>query len=186
MVQLGYEARNGKPHDPEGNAGGNVFEEKHLEEILAFEEKVIKLEGYEDFCAKKDNMFDGPCENFFFTPRLLTHAEELNMPDYIYGCCDCNGNTTMADAPENKVCATKSSVPVCINPRSGGNVTKAVIPNGKATSMLMTLNTKDTGILPKLADTLACGIETKKHSMIGVIKGLFDRKFSPEPNFKFD
>merc|ERR1711871_11232 len=159
MVQLGYEARNGKPHDPEGNAGGNIFDEKHLDEILAFEEEVIKLEGYTDFCAKKDNMYNGPCENFFFTPKLLTHAEEFRMPSQFYGCCDCNGNTTVADAPANKVCAPKSSIPVCLNPPSGDNVTKGIIPNGKATSMLTNLNTKDTGILPQFADTLACGTE---------------------------
>ena len=110
MVQLGYEARNGKPHDPEGNAGGNIFDEDHLSEILAFEEELVKLEGYTDFCAKKDYDYSKPCEGFFFTPKLIAHAEELNMAQQVYGCCDCYGNSTLDSTPANKVCATKSSM----------------------------------------------------------------------------
>eukprot|EP00945_MAST-04E_sp_MAST-4E-sp1_P008586 g8586.t1 len=158
---------------PKATRGGNIFDEDHLAEILAFEKEVVKLDGYTDFCARKDGDYSAPCEEFFFTPRLITHAEDISMPQQVYGCCDCDGNATVASTPANKVCASKSSVPVCINPHGGSNVTKGIVPNGKASSMASVKT-----ILPNLADTLGCGIETEKHSMVGVIKGLFDRKFS--------
>jgi len=169
-MAIAYEAKNGKEHDPEGNAGGNIFEEKHLKEILEFEEKVLATDGYKKFCPRKNDVFTEDCMGFMLTPKLLTHATEMALPSSIDACCDCNGNKT-TNKNTTKGCAPKQSTPICISGDSGAT---AIIPNGGASTYVQ----RDMGstLLPNIAQTLAC--TTPVHPAMSALKSLLDKKFS--------
>ena len=192
-----YEVKNGKDHIPDGGAGGNIFDEENLKEIIEFENKLLKMTKYRgatsssedatvapDFCARIDDLYSKDCKGYLLSPRMFAYStsismKELNLP--FQSCCECSGNVS-----DDKVapCAPKTLIPICMYNSSNAPHVINTYNYGDGNSWVdgtwnggsFTKNNLN-GVLTSLADTLSCK-EDERHPGATLLNFFFEKKYS--------
>eukprot|EP00942_MAST-04A_sp_MAST-4A-sp1_P003305 g3305.t1 len=171
-----YEVKNGKEHIPDGGAGGNIFDAENIQEILDFENKLLKMTRYQQkYCARKDELWSNNCLGYTLSPRMFGYSTSQSLHPPFKSCCECNGNISNS---KTGPCAPKSVAPICVY--NSAKYPKAIVPytdgDGHTVGGSFTKNNLDS-VLTSLALTFKC----KKEQLppgVQMFKFFFEKKYS--------